>query len=92
MAGDLTITSSGAIDASARQAGRDVAASGGYVMISGGDLLVGEARVTAMGAVGQTMNVSGPKFSNMASPGYVVLATTTTVTGTTTPPANVIIR
>jgi hydrogenase maturation factor HypE len=88
--GDMSVASSGTITATPAHAERDEAASGGYVFIRGGSLVLGNSLVTARGGV--ATSVSAPTQGRMinASPGYVVLQTRGTVNGATDPPANII--
>ncbi len=72
----LRVDSAGEITASATGSG----ASGGYVLIRGSTLEVGEGRVTARGGMG----VAG-SFTNMGSDGYIVLDASTSITGSTVP-------
>jgi hypothetical protein len=88
--GDMTVTTSGRITASALTAGRDIAASGGYVLLQGRDLDVGDELVTSLGALALGGAATTAGLSLPASPGYVVLSATGTVTGTTAPAARVI--
>ena len=89
LVGQLDVGAAGVVSAKANDEGRDTAASGGYVFIRGGALNVGTNRITALGATGTS--VGGPFVGQTVKggDGYVVLKGTS-VTGTTTPTANVL--
>jgi hypothetical protein len=86
-AGRLTVRSTGVISATPIDWNRDIAASGGYVLIRGGELDLGDTRVTARGAVAHGGSAPTAGIDIEASPGYVVIDASRTVTGTTSPPA-----
>jgi hypothetical protein len=86
LTGDLTIATSGAISATGVAAGRDIAASGGTVYLRARNATLGDNRITALGAVAMGGSPSTFGLTIPASPGYVVLSATGTVTGTTAPP------
>jgi hypothetical protein len=74
----LSVTSDGEITASATDHG----ASGGYVLVRGRVMDVGDERVTARGGERHAQ-----LNTNQGSSGYVVLDASESVTGTTDPPA-----
>ncbi len=90
LAGDVTLGASGSITATAPDDVRDVAASGGTVFIRGATLTLGDALVTARGGTATSQNGVGPTGTNQASPGYVMLSATGTISGTTDPIANLV--
>jgi hypothetical protein len=87
LAGDVTVTDIGSITASAPNFSRDVASSGGYVLLRGSSVLLGDRRVTAVGAnaIGDSEPTIG--ITKPASPGYVVIQAAGTLSGTTMPRA-----
>lgn len=87
LAEDISVAGSGAITATAPNFSRDVASSGGYVLLRGNHLSLGEGRVTTRGA--QAIPGSPPTAAAavFASPGYIVIEASGTVSGTTAPPA-----
>jgi hypothetical protein len=87
---ELTVAPSGSISATPPDQYRDVAGSGGYVLIRGGDLALGENRVTANGAHAISGSPPTAGKANRAGAGYVVLAPSGSLSGTTSPAANVI--
>jgi hypothetical protein len=89
LGGDITVTSTGAISATPIVFERDVAASGGYVMLRGRDLDVGRSRVQAVGGVALGGSPATMGMSIAGGDGYVVLEGSGTITGTTSPPARV---
>lgn len=86
LADTLSVTGDGAITASARgdalREGAGSGASGGYVLIVGRALDVGDDRVTARGGTHTIRS-----FTNHGSDGYIVLDASEPITGTTDPPA-----
>jgi hypothetical protein len=83
--GDITIGATGTIDASAITAPRDVAASGGFVLIRGANVTLGDRAVAARG--GTANGAGGPTagMHNVASDGMVHVDASGTVSGTTAP-------
>jgi hypothetical protein len=92
LTGDVRVGASGQIVAAPLNRGRDTAASGGYVLIRGHDLDIGDQRITALGGIALGGSPSTSNVMNPAGDGYVVFETTGTVTGTAAPAANVIHR
>jgi len=86
----LTVRASGSITATPPDASRDVSASGGYVLIRGNHVAVGDGQITALGATAHSGSTPTAGMSNRSSAGYVVLQTANAVDGTTDPVANVV--
>jgi hypothetical protein len=82
--GDISVSPTGSLIATAVDAFRDVASSGGYVYMRGTNIDLGTGRVTARGATAH--NATGA--SNIAGNGYIVVQASGTVTGTSDPPAH----
>jgi hypothetical protein len=87
---DLEIAATGSVSAAPPDAGRDISFSGGYIYARGSKLAIGTGRVSALGSKGRGINGPTVNDSNLAGPGYVVLEGTT-VTGTSTPPAHLLV-
>jgi hypothetical protein len=87
LADELSVEATGSVDASPPDAVRDIAFSGGYVLMRGQRLDLGPDRVLARGSVGHGANTL--VFENAASPGYIV-ADAAIVSGTTNPPVTVL--
>jgi len=85
-ADQLEVTASGSITASAIHESHDVSASGGYVLLRGSTINVGDRRVTAIGGI--SLSENGPAIGEMAksSDGYIVVQAKN-ITGTTSPKA-----
>ena len=88
LADEITLTDTASISATPTQR-RDLAFSGGYVLLRGQTLSLGDDRVTALGGVGKNANPPTAAFENHAGPGYVVLDAPS-VSGTTTPVATLL--
>jgi hypothetical protein len=89
LADELTLTPTGSISVSPPQSPRDIAFSGGYVMLRGKSLSLGTGQVTALGGVGKGVNGPTANVTNHAGDGYITLDAPA-VTGTTTPPATLL--
>ncbi|RMH36581.1 MAG: hypothetical protein D6689_22315 [Deltaproteobacteria bacterium] len=88
--GDITVGATGSITASARDASRDTAASGGYVYLVGDDIALGDGRVTAKGAVAHGGALATAGMDIPASDGYVAIVAYGALSGTSDPPATVV--
>lgn len=89
LADEVTLAETGSISASPPQATRDIAFAGGYIMIRGQSLVLGNEQVTALGGVGKGVNGPTLGLTNRAGAGYVTLDAPS-VTGTTTPAATLL--
>ncbi len=87
LADTLVVAETGSISSTAPQAGRDLSASGGYVLLRGDNLTLGTDRVTAMGGIGMSGSPPTAGQEIPSSPGFVVIQSNGTVTGTANPPA-----
>ncbi|MFO0647695.1 MAG: hypothetical protein U0326_15745 [Polyangiales bacterium] len=81
----LAVGAAGRIDASGLD-GTRTAPSGGYVLLRGGTLSLGAARVLARGGAGVAENRSGQR-TNRGGDGYVVVQYRDALTGVSTPAA-----
>ena len=89
LADEVTLTQTGSISVSPPQAQRDIAYSGGYVLIRGKSWSLGTAQVTALGGIGKGVNGPTLNVTNKAGDGYITLDAPA-VTGTTTPAATLL--
>jgi hypothetical protein len=85
LADRLEVGPSGAITAAARAVLRDLAPSGGTVLIRGVDLSIGTERVRASGAFAPGASAATLGHTNRSSDGYVLLDASGTLSGTSTP-------
>lgn len=88
LADEITLTDTASISVTPTPR-RELAFSGGYVLLRGQTLSLGDGRVTALGGVGKNGNAPTATFENHGGPGYIVLDAPT-VTGTTTPAATLL--
>lgn len=89
LADEVTLTQTGSISVSPPQSPRDIAFSGGYVLLRGKSLSLGTGQVTALGGVGKGVNGPTLNITNHAGDGYITLDAPA-VTGTTTPAATLL--
>jgi hypothetical protein len=89
LADEVTLTQTGSISVSPPQSPRDIAFSGGYVLLRGQSLSLGTGQVTALGGVGKGVNGPTANLTNHAGNGYITLDAPA-VTGTTTPAATLL--
>lgn len=88
LADEVTLTDSASISASPPTP-RDLAFAGGYVLIRGQNLSLGNGHVNALGGVGKNNSAATAGFENHAGPGYIVLDASA-VEGTTEPAATLL--
>lgn len=89
LADEVTLTQTGSITVSPPQAPRDIAYSGGYILLRGQSLSLGAGQVTALGGVGKGVNGPTLNVTRKAGDGYVTLDAPS-VSGTTTPAATLL--
>lgn len=89
LADEVTLTETGSISVSPPQSPRDIAFSGGYILLRGKSLSLGTGQVSALGGVGKGVNGPTLGVTNHAGNGYVTLDAPA-VTGTTTPAATLL--
>lgn len=88
--GDLQLGPTSSVTATATPVMRDVTSSGGYVYLRGHHVSLGTSRVTARGAIANGGSTPTQGMFNVASPGYIAIQASGTVTGITDPAAVIV--